>query len=73
VELADLFCRQARRRVKQLFRRLWANEDARLNQVAARVIEGRYEWLEEGRLPLFPDPEAFKTRSFTSFVSSAAA
>ncbi|HVM00291.1 MAG TPA: acyl-CoA dehydrogenase family protein [Egibacteraceae bacterium] len=48
VELADLFCRQARRRADTLFRALWRNDDARNAAAADRVLEGRYAWSEAG-------------------------
>jgi len=48
VELADLFCRQARLRAEALFDALWENTDALDSKVAKRVLEGRYEFLEEG-------------------------
>jgi alkylation response protein AidB-like acyl-CoA dehydrogenase len=51
-ELADLFCRMARRRVRQLFGELWSNEDVRKYKVAMRVLDGRHAWLESGILPL---------------------
>jgi alkylation response protein AidB-like acyl-CoA dehydrogenase len=47
-ELADLFCRQARRRVGDLFRALWSNEDVENHALAQRVLEGRYTFIEEG-------------------------
>jgi alkylation response protein AidB-like acyl-CoA dehydrogenase len=47
-ELADLFCRQARRRVGGLFDALWNNEDVANYAVAQRVLEGRYRFIEEG-------------------------
>lgn len=50
MELADLFCRQARRKVTQLFRDLWANDDVRKYRVALRILEGRHAWLEDGIL-----------------------
>ncbi|MDQ3588350.1 MAG: acyl-CoA dehydrogenase family protein [Actinomycetota bacterium] len=49
-ELADLFCRQARRRVDALFDALWANDDARNYGSALKLLEGRYSWLEQGIL-----------------------
>ena len=67
--LADLFCRQSRRRVRRLFRDLWSNEDARKNQLAASVMKGDQVWLEEGRLDLGFGPDAFKTRSITRAVA----
>lgn len=45
-ELADLFCRQARRRADRLFAELWDNDDSAQYRAAQRVLEGRYEWFE---------------------------
>ncbi len=64
-ELADLFCRNSRRKVRQLFRDLWSNEDAGKNSIAARVMDARYAWLEEGRLDRGLTAESFQTRFIT--------
>jgi alkylation response protein AidB-like acyl-CoA dehydrogenase len=48
VELADLFCRQARLRAEALFAALFDNTDALDVKVARRAMEGRYAFLEEG-------------------------
>jgi hypothetical protein len=48
VELADLFCRQARLRAEALFAALWDNTDSLDVKVAGRVLDGRYAFLEEG-------------------------
>jgi hypothetical protein len=63
--LAGAFCRNSRRRVRRLFRDLWRNEDVRKNQLAASVMKGDHLWLEQGRLDLGFDAEAFKTRAVT--------
>jgi alkylation response protein AidB-like acyl-CoA dehydrogenase len=47
-ELADLFCRQARRRVERRFGELWSNDDNRAHGVAREVLEGRHAWVEAG-------------------------
>ena len=47
-ELADLFCRYARRRVKAIFRNVFDNEDVRTYALAKAVLEGRHEWVEQG-------------------------
>ncbi|MFQ5678427.1 MAG: acyl-CoA dehydrogenase family protein [Gemmatimonadota bacterium] len=47
-ELADVFCRISRRRVKALFRGMRANEDVPLYRTARAVLDGRHRWLEEG-------------------------
>ena len=65
-ELADLFCRMSRRKVRQLFRQLWRNEDTRQNEVAARVLRGDHAWLERGILNMGITPESFKTRSLVA-------
>jgi alkylation response protein AidB-like acyl-CoA dehydrogenase len=51
MELADLFCRQARLRAEALFDRLWTNTDAVDVRAAKRVVAGRYAFLEEGIVP----------------------
>ena len=60
VELADLFCGQARRRADRLFAELWANDDEAQYEAAQRVLSGRYAWFEEdvldpaGNGPMMP-------------------
>jgi alkylation response protein AidB-like acyl-CoA dehydrogenase len=61
-ELADLHCRNARRKVSRLFHELWANDDVRKYKVALRVLDGKHAWLEEGILPLGVRPEALKPK-----------
>ncbi len=48
VELADLFCRQAKVRVEELFTALWRNTDGADVVAARKVLAGRYTKLEEG-------------------------
>ena len=48
VELADLFCRLARRRVAQRLRLARDNDDQGTYQVAQDVLSGQVEWLEDG-------------------------
>ena len=47
-ELADLFCRYARRRVKATFRNVFDNEDVRTYALARSVLEGKHQWVEQG-------------------------
>jgi alkylation response protein AidB-like acyl-CoA dehydrogenase len=49
-ELADLFCRQARRRVDQAFHDLWHNDDDSEYRAALNVLDGRYTFAEDGIL-----------------------
>ena len=48
VELADVFSRHARRRVRAAFRAIWSNEDVRTYRIAQRQVAGDYTWLEQG-------------------------
>ena len=75
VELADLFCGQARRRADRLFSELRANDDDAQYRVAQQVLSGRYAWFEEDVLdpagdgpmmpthaePAVPQPEESRT------------
>ncbi|RJO77272.1 acyl-CoA dehydrogenase [Nocardia panacis] len=49
-ELADIFCRQSRIRVRRLFAALWDNTDDDDHAMTRRVLEGRYRRLEDGVL-----------------------
>ncbi len=52
LNLADVFCRGARRRVKQRFRALWSNEDERKYKLARQVLDNQFTWVEDGVLGL---------------------
>jgi hypothetical protein len=47
-DLADVFCRLSRRKVKALFRAMNSNEDDALYGMARRVLDGEFEWMEDG-------------------------
>jgi alkylation response protein AidB-like acyl-CoA dehydrogenase len=50
VRVADVFCRQARRRARALFRDLWSNDDALRYRHGVSVLDGASLWLEAGIL-----------------------
>ena len=50
VRVADVFCRQARGRVKGKFHGLWRNEDVPTYAVAQEVLRGEHMWLEKGMI-----------------------
>jgi len=50
--LADTYCRAARRRVRERFRALFDNDDARTYAVARRFLDGEFAWLERGIVPM---------------------
>ena len=47
-QLADLFARRSRRRIKELFRHVVRNEDVPTYRAARRLMEDHFTWLEEG-------------------------
>ena len=52
VRMADLFCRQSRRRVNTLFSALFRNDDARAYEVSREVLSEDHVWLEVGIIGL---------------------
>jgi len=48
VALADIFCRQAQRRIDVLFDRLWHNDDLAQYDLALGLLAGQHLWFEEG-------------------------
>jgi len=72
VELADHFCRAARRRIDDAFRGAAHNDDRAGVRLARGVLDGRYTWLEAGIIPACRegDPERPATRK-TSSTGSA--
>jgi alkylation response protein AidB-like acyl-CoA dehydrogenase len=47
-EIADLFCRNAERRVRSYFHALWSNDDVEKYQIAKNILNDKYTWLEDG-------------------------
>ncbi len=74
-ELCELFCRQSRRKVRDLFRDLWRNDDVLKYKVAMGVLKGRQKWLEsmvEGLEPAkatAPPPAKARRRKASSAVA----
>ena len=46
VELADLFCRESRLRIRQIFRSVNHNSDRVSKDLVKKVLAGEYKWLE---------------------------
>jgi hypothetical protein len=57
-ELADLFCRQARIRIRNHFMGVCWNTDLKDSKAALKAMENGYDWLEKGILP--DDGEGFQ-------------
>jgi hypothetical protein len=45
-ELADAFCWNSRRVVKERFRQVWSNDDTLKVAVSRKVLTGDYAWME---------------------------
>jgi alkylation response protein AidB-like acyl-CoA dehydrogenase len=48
MELADVFCREARERIRANFRTLFGPHDGAIYRLAQRVLKGEHKWLEAG-------------------------
>ncbi|MBI1796981.1 MAG: acyl-CoA dehydrogenase family protein [Candidatus Eisenbacteria bacterium] len=62
LELADLVCRQSRRRIEASFRAIASNDDVASYRLARGVMDGRYAWLEEGILAAQAEVAAAEAR-----------
>jgi hypothetical protein len=65
LELADLFCKEARRKVKRSFADLWSNEDVQKTKLAGEILKGSQTWLHQGALDLGWTTETFEPRAIT--------
>ena len=52
--LADLFCRNAERKIRRLFRDLWQNDDVAKYRVGQSVLNGEHVWFEADTLGAMP-------------------
>jgi alkylation response protein AidB-like acyl-CoA dehydrogenase len=55
IELADLFCREARQRIRTNFARFYGKHDGAIYRVSQHVLAGQHAWLEEGIVGLLTD------------------
>jgi hypothetical protein len=46
--LADLFCREARRRVKAHFSNFYGANDHAIYRISQQILRGEHSWLEQG-------------------------
>jgi hypothetical protein len=56
-QLADLFCRNARRKIGRLFRELWHNDDVLKYTVGQSVQKGEHVWFEAETMGALPRQE----------------
>ena len=57
LELADVFCREARRRVTQRFRDFYGPNDRAIYALSQKVLAGDYAWMEGGVISGWGDGE----------------
>ena len=72
MDLADLFCRNARRKVKRLFYELWHNDDKVKYRSALKVLEDKYKWLESGIVTMEEVEEAFLRKTAPTVMEPVA-
>jgi hypothetical protein len=74
VDLADLFCREARERIKANFRQFFGPNDKALYAVAKDVLDGEHAWLEQGIVSIGAEqiePTAVEPRANTPRKAAA--
>jgi hypothetical protein len=57
-ELADLFCREARERIRTNFDRFYGKNDGAIYRVSQRVLRGEHAWLEQGIVGIMDEAPA---------------
>ena len=55
IALADLFCREARQRIDQLFANFYGEYDGEMYKVAQQVMKGEHAWLEHGIISMLDE------------------
>ena len=58
VRLADVFCRQSRMKVENLFEAIRSNADPEAYRLAREVLDSKYAWLERGIVDVPEAPSA---------------
>ena len=73
VTLADVFCIEARDRIKAHFDQLFGANDPALYKLAMEVLRGEHAWLEQGIVSVVADPDKAKRRPAVTGSPSKAA
>jgi hypothetical protein len=71
VTLADVFCIEARDRIKAHFDQLFGPNDPALYKLAMEVLRGEHAWLEHGIVSAVWDPDKAKRRAAAPSASGA--
>ncbi|HET6229986.1 MAG TPA: acyl-CoA dehydrogenase family protein [Longimicrobiaceae bacterium] len=55
VQMADVFCLRARKKIEAIFGELFNNEDDATYRLSQDVLKGKHAWLEQGAMQAVPD------------------
>jgi alkylation response protein AidB-like acyl-CoA dehydrogenase len=62
IDLADVFCREARMRVETNFRDLFTDHDDAAYKLVMKIMKGEYDWFKGGLVePIMPSVEELET------------
>ncbi|HKU37358.1 MAG TPA: acyl-CoA dehydrogenase family protein [Polyangiales bacterium] len=70
--MAEQFARTQQRRIADLLRDMWQNDDALKNEVARSVLDGRQVWLEEGSMGLGYTVEQLRPQTMDDYFAARA-
>jgi len=71
IDLADVFCREARLRVNELFGRLFGPTDDRVYRLSQEVLKGEHAWMEGGVMRFGDDAEQLEAAMAESGAMAA--
>jgi hypothetical protein len=70
IALADLFCREARVRIDQLFDAFYGADDPAMYRVAQQVLRGEHSWLETGIISPLEEAEDAATADVADHIEA---
>jgi alkylation response protein AidB-like acyl-CoA dehydrogenase len=60
IALADLFCRESRRRINKLFDDFYGSDDSAMYEVAQQVLKGEHAWMEDNIMSMLGEASGAK-------------
>jgi hypothetical protein len=69
IALADVFCREAKVRVNELFRNLYGPTDDRVYRLSQQVLRGEQAWMETGIMSPLGDVDEAKLEAMAEAVA----
>ncbi len=68
--MAAQFARAAERRIDDVLRNMWSNDDTEKSALAAAILEGRHVWLEQGTMGLPYDVDALRPETMDTYLDA---